>query len=166
MQLILVLSVVCWVMTLVFLCYGWRTTRYELAILHADARSLSETVTTLRSQLRTIHQAVIPLNLAIQNVLVKELTHFHTPVLDGLMAKLGPPFMLTDEEEAELLRLLTERERDMGESISPAERDAAKILPVIIRRVRRDLAHITPATALALQMGSIMPTASDGKEAS
>ena len=146
-----------WLALLGILSYSWWSNRHALALVRSEARLLTQTVATLSQQLGLIHQAVIPLNLAIQQVLVKELTHYHTPVLDALMAKLGPPLTLTEDEEQDLLRLLAEREQDMGELITAEERDAARILPVIIRRVRHDLAHTTPATILTLHMVSEMP---------
>ena len=78
-----------WLALLGILSYSWWSNRHALALVRSEARLLTQTVATLSQQLGLIHQAVIPLNLAIQQVLVKELTHYHTPVLDALMAKLG-----------------------------------------------------------------------------
>ena len=87
-------------------------------------------------QLGLIGQAVLPISTAFQAILIQELTHYHTPVLDALLVKLGPPFNLTPDEEADVLRLLEERERDLGDQISDSERDAAHILPLIMKRAK------------------------------
>jgi hypothetical protein len=70
---------------------------------------------------------------------MKQLTHYHTPRLDLLLSKLGPPFMLTAEEEHELYNLLDIRTRDMGSEIDSSEREAAAMLPLVISRVRAEL---------------------------
>ena len=146
-----------WLALLGILSYSWWSNRHALALVRSEARLLTQTVATLSQQLGLIHQAVIPLNLAIQQVLVKELTHYHTPVLDALMAKLGPPLTLTSDEEDALLRLLAEREQDMGELITAEERDAAGSCQSLFVGSVTTWPITTPSTMLTLHMVSEMP---------
>jgi hypothetical protein len=69
------------------------------------------------------------------------LTHFHTPVMDALMVKLGDvgtPPTITEEEEVELIAALKQRAEDVGPLIDEDERDAAELLPIQMRRVKRE----------------------------
>jgi len=86
-----------------------------------------------------VTQAVLPISAAFQAILIKELTHFHTPIMDALMVKLGPPLILTETEEQELVAALKKREHDMGDQISDAERDAARMLPMVMKRVKAEI---------------------------
>ena len=76
----------------------------------------------------------IPISTAFQTVLVKQMTHYHTPALDELMAKMLAE-TLTDSDRAELILALKERELDMGMLIDDSERGAAKLLPLLMERV-------------------------------
>ena len=76
----------------------------------------------------------VPISTAFQTVLVKQMTHYHTPVLDELMAKMLAE-TLTDADRVELAAALKEREQDMGSMIDASERGAAKLLPLIMERV-------------------------------
>ncbi len=111
---------------------------------HAARQSAEEHTKTvnriveLEKQLSLVSQAVVPISVAFQAILVKELTHFHTPEMDALMAKLGPPFVLTPSEGARLMVLLDERQRDMNDQISDRERDAALMLPMVMKRILVD----------------------------
>lgn len=95
-------------------------------------------ITELEQKLALVNQAVIPISTAFQAILIKELTHYHTPEMDALLVKVGPPITLTPEEEARLAVLLEERTRDMGPQISESERDAATILPAVMKRAREE----------------------------
>ena len=99
---------------------------------------LVDRVTDLERQLTSVTQQVVPISAAFQAILIKELTHFHTPEMDALMLKIGPPFTLTDGEAARLGVMLAERQRDMNDQISDSERDAAQMLPMVIKRVLAD----------------------------
>lgn len=116
-----------------------RLVRQLVAATAAELSALRSRVDTLSEQLALVSQKVIPISSALQDCLRQELTHFHTPRMDELMQKLGPPWLLTDEEELELLDLLEARERDMGDQISPSERDAARIFPIIMKRAKLEL---------------------------
>lgn len=76
---------------------------------------------------------------AAQASLVKTLTHDHAPVADKLMEKLGPPCTLTDAEEADLIVALKGRENDP--KAGPAERVAAKALPLVMELVKIEAAN-------------------------
>ena len=140
----------------VFLVLGQRQTlrlQGELTLLNTAQQTLTALVTNLQTHMIGTEHAV-PLNIALQTVLVQELTHFHTPAVDALLAKLGPPFALTEEEEAELLEAMQQREHDMGDMISENERDAAHMLPFIIKRIKREQHAMTPTTTVVLQVVS------------
>jgi hypothetical protein len=114
----------------------WQKQRDERAERLAASALLSSTLDTVTHQMALVGQQVLPITVAYQQILVKELTHFHTPDCDRLLAKLGPPFTLTASEEIQLLKALKQREDDMGDEISESERDAAHILPIIIKRIK------------------------------
>lgn len=99
----------------------------------------------------TLTANAVPINAAFQALLIKQLTHMHTPVLDDLLVKLGTvdtPPTITDEEEVKLAILLKERTKDMGPEISAQERDAATILPTVIKMVRREAEAVAAGTPI------------------
>jgi hypothetical protein len=130
--------------------------RQDMTALQAQHTTLRQALTLLEAQLAHWGEAV-PINVALQTILVKELTHYHTPEVDALLAKLGPPFRLTTEEETQLLEAMEARERDMGDEISDGEREAARMLPLVIKRVKRDAETQTPSSDLVLKVVSIVP---------
>jgi hypothetical protein len=93
----------------------------------------------LEKQIAVLGQAVQPISVAFQSMLIKELTHFHTPVMDDLMTRIGPPSTLTVEEETELAAALKERAEDPGQHIPQSEREAALMLPYVIRRAKAEV---------------------------
>jgi hypothetical protein len=95
----------------------------------------------LRERIGILSLPVQQMSAAFQVALVRQLTHFHTPKLDALLAKLGPPFALTDVEMQELIAELKAREEDMAGQIDGGEREAAKMLPAIMRRVALEKAQ-------------------------
>ena|SRR6266853_2819320 len=101
----------------------------------------------LEMSLAVIDEKVIPISTALQAILVKELTHYHTPIMDELMTRIGPPSRLSDEEEELLALALFERTQDMGLLISSSERDAALILPAIMRRAKAECALLESVKA-------------------
>jgi hypothetical protein len=116
----------------------WYGQHHERAERLAASALLSTTLDTVTHQLALVGQQVQPITQVFQAILVKELTHFHTPTVDLLLAKLGPPFTLTEEEEVQLLEALKRREQDMGDQMTESEREAAHILPAVIKRVKRE----------------------------
>jgi len=120
--------------------------RKEAAILlhttrKEEDRLLRARITELERQLAVIGSTVEPISTAFQALLIKQLTHFHTPELDALLVKVGQQsYALEPEEEARLSELLEQRTKDMGKLIDDSERDAAHMLPFVIRRVRAEAA--------------------------
>ncbi len=111
----------------------------QLAEHHAQ---LEQRVTAAERQLALVGQAVLPISTAFQAILIKELTHFHTPELDALLQRIGPPCTMTAVEAARFEVLLEARTRDMSVEISASERDAATILPAVMRRATEEYAHV------------------------
>jgi hypothetical protein len=109
--------------------------RDRIAVEH---EKLLERISQIELQSHVLAQAMIPVSAAFQAILIKELTHMHTPEMDALLVKLGPPFELTEDEADRLSILLERRTRDIGAEISASERDAAAMLPALIRRVRTE----------------------------
>jgi hypothetical protein len=97
---------------------------------------LTGRIMELERQMALVSQTSVPISAAFQSALIKDLTHFHTPEMDALMVRLGPPVILTDDEASRLEVLLCERTQNMGEEISDSERDAAAMLPLVMRRVK------------------------------
>src|SRR5678815_1345175 len=125
------------------------------AAIADDHQKLIGRVIELESKLALVNQSIIPFNTVFQSILVKELTHYHTPEMDALMVKIGPPYALTDDEAARLSVLLDERTRDMGELITERERGAALILPEIIKRARDETALLNSAEAMKMTLVSV-----------
>ena len=126
----------------------------EAARLIADGHTkLVNEVADLKERLSLVTAQVVPFSTAFQQILVAQLTHAHTPELDALMAKLGPPITLTEAEEKEMYHLLLARQQEV--EFTEEERDAATILPYVIKRARREQAQITMAEGVRLQMVGI-----------
>jgi hypothetical protein len=112
--------------------------RTAAAVLATANTALLMRVDDLERQNALISRQTIPISAAFQATLIQDLTHFHTPEMDALLVKLGPPFVLTQREVDRLIMLLEERERDLGGDVGQGERDAARMLPMVIRRVAAD----------------------------
>jgi hypothetical protein len=148
---------------IVVLCTGavtWLATRYwtQKATLTQDTlRSRGEQlamlarIELLEKQLAVVGQAVVPISAVFQQILIKELTHVRTPRMDELLVKLGPPYTLTRAEEEELWNGLEQRMNDMGDQMTASERDAARMLPFVMKRVKTEFAALV-ATALTFKM--------------
>lgn len=123
-------------MSFVAAVYWWkRNTAVRLAAAIAEDHQLVlGRLQDLETKLALVNQAVVPISTAFQAILIKELTHFHTPEMDALMVKIGPPNTLTEEDAARLAVLLKERTEDMGDEITASERGAASILPEVMKR--------------------------------
>src|SRR5258705_1944620 len=52
---------------------------------------LSNRLYTLEKSYAILNQQVVPISTALQAILVKELTHYHTPIMDALLTRIGPP---------------------------------------------------------------------------
>lgn len=130
-----------------------RRTQAQLAQNHflAEQTALIDRLIVLEKQLALVGQAVVPISTAFQAILIKELTHMHTPILDALMTKIGPPSTLSDDEFDELATALLERTMDMGDLISDSERDAAVMLPLVMKRAQREYQALTRDPSVILQ---------------
>lgn len=120
--------------------------------LAKEHEQLVHTVAELKSQLSLVSQVVTPINQAMQALLIRELTHLHTPELDALLAKLPPDGELTPEEFARLIELLAQRVDKLNGAIPESEREAAIILPYIIKRVKAEAADIANKATEAPQL--------------
>jgi hypothetical protein len=138
------------------------TTRKEAvtkaAVIAEGHEKMKDRVTELERTLAQVNAQVIPISTAFQAILIKELTHFHTPEMDALMVKIGPPNTLTPDEEKRLAALLVERTKDMGPEISDSERDAAAILPAVMKRSRIEQETIRTAESLKLKLVTVVTT--------
>lgn len=105
--------------------------------------ALLKRVDDLEKNMTVVNQVAQPLNQMYLAMLVKQLTHLHTPTLDALMAKIGPPSMLTLQEEHEMAALLKERAEALDDQIDESERDAAIMLPMVLKRANRELQEMT-----------------------
>jgi hypothetical protein len=106
--------------------------------LRSAARAREARMVELETKLAVVSASVVPISTAFQAILIKELTHHVTPEMDALLVKLGPPSTLTPEEHDRLSIMLVERTNDYGSEISPSERDAAYILPVVMKRAQEE----------------------------
>jgi hypothetical protein len=122
----------------------------QAEVIAAGHVKLEARVAELTERLSLVSAQVVPFSTAFQQILVAQLTHAHTPRLDELLAKLGPPITLTDAEEAEMYGLLTERQQEV--EFPEEERDAATMLPLVIKRARIEQAQIALAEGVRLQM--------------
>lgn len=95
--------------------------------------ALMARITELERKASATDFLVAPVAAAMQAILVKTLTHDHAPELDALLAKLSP-YSLTPEEAERIVVLLEERETEL---VNEEERDAAHILPAVIRMMVR-----------------------------
>lgn len=85
--------------------------------------------------------SVAPLAEVFRASLIKDLTHFHTPVLDDLLRRIDT---LTNPEREDMFRLLKERAVSLNGRIDEFERDAATMLPLVMRREERDRTMAAP----------------------
>lgn len=120
--------------------------------LAKEHQELVAAVAELKSQLGLVSQVVTPINQAMQALLIRELTHYHTPELDALMAKLPPDGNLTEAEQLRIIVLLRERADELNGTIPESEREAAIILPYIIKRVKVEAESIANALTDAPQL--------------
>ena len=95
---------------------------------------------TMQDQISSIALAhAVPINAAYQAMLAAELTHAHTPELDALLARAGPPSDLVPAEWERLRVMLVERYQTFDDDqVSGAERDAAFIFPFVVQRAQRE----------------------------
>lgn len=116
--------------------------------MREDKKALLARLTEVEKQTSIVKEAVIPITAAFQAILVKTLTHFHTPVMDKLMEKLGPPFTLTAKEEIQLKEELKKRAADVDDLIDQKERNAAIMLPMVMQMVKEESEILNPNVRL------------------
>lgn len=124
------------------------------------AEKRDEELNDLKRQMAILQIPVQQMNAAFQAMLVKQLTHFHTKELDQLLAKLGPPMVLTAAESDRLTTLLLQREHDLNDQIDDSERDAAHMLPMVMKRVKEEMSQAHEMKDLVLVA---VPKSSDVK---
>lgn len=98
-------------------------------------------------------KAAIPIEAAMQAMLIAKLTNAHTAEADALLKK-QTDGTLTANDAAELTKAMLHRETDMD--VSEAQRLAAKILPDMIRL--RELAEEVPINEVKTVMVTIPET--------
>jgi hypothetical protein len=138
------------------LYFALRKERINKAAHLAEANvAMVQRVSELEAKLALVNAAVIPISTAFQAILIRELTHLHTPEMDALLVKIGPPLTLTPAEEERLAVMLRERAKDKDKEIPNSERDAALILPAVMKRARAEQALLQTAQDLKLQVISV-----------
>lgn len=100
---------------------------------------LERHVTELQQRADAQSKAAIPIEAAMQAMLIAKLTNSHLPQADALLKK-ATDGTLTPDDAVEFADALTERETDTDPRIGEAQQLAAKILPDMIRL--RELAEI------------------------
>ena len=125
------------------------------------AAVISTRLMEMETKLALVNAAVVPISTAFQAILVKELTHFHTPEMDALMVKIGPPSTLSESDEARLGVMLRERMEDMGAEISDSERGAAMILPEVMKRARAEQEILASGPAPQVKLVAVIETEHD-----
>jgi hypothetical protein len=104
----------------------------------------------VESQLALLQQSIQPISVAFQSILIKQLTHYHTPKLDALLKKLGPPFALSNEEEEELITELKLRTQEVAPTVDESERVSAAMLPYVMQRVKLEREELARKQSLIL----------------
>jgi hypothetical protein len=127
--------------TLTFLM-AWLWWRKNEAVSRAkEAAAAHKVVLDDISELKTnIRLINLSRSEAFQAQLIEKLTHHHTPVIDALMAKVGPPNVLTQKEDRALTDELIKRASDPA--IDDEERLAAVLLPGVMVLVKMDQKEI------------------------
>jgi hypothetical protein len=133
------------------------TVEKEKTLQDVAQQRLIDRIVHLEIQQGSLQTTILPLSTAFQAILVKELTHFHTPEMDALLVKLGPPYNLTDEEEARLAELLVERANSLDGEIDESEKEAALILPYVMKRVKNDVRHLAKAELVIVPRTLLIP---------
>lgn len=107
----------------------------KAAAIKAASDVMSDRVKDLESQLAVLTATFTPISAAFQAVLIKQLTHFHTPEMDLMLAQAAKN-ALSNSEEKKFREMLLERAQDLNGRIDDSEREAALMLPLVMNRVR------------------------------
>ncbi len=140
-----------------WLLYWLAEKRRAARTIAADHEKALARIFDLEKQMALLNQAIVPISVAFQAILVKELTHAHTPEMDALMVKLGPPFTLSVVEAERLSILLRDRYEDQSEEIADSERDAAQMLPLVMKRILADQVNTGISAEPLVQVITTMP---------
>lgn len=114
---------------------------------------LERSVQQLEERIAEQRKAAIPIEAAMQAMLIHKLTNDHTPDADALLKKLTDN-TLTVDDAIQFAKAMEHRETDM--EVSEAQRLAAKILPDMIRL--RELAEIESAGEVKTVMVTVPET--------
>lgn len=117
------------------------------------ARAQDKRIQELEKNLAVLTETVRPFWSAAVANLVAELKHPHTPELDDLLARVGPPSDLSDKEMKRAERLLLEVAQDT--TLPASERGAAFILPTVIARATAE--YENPVEKGPVQLVTVPP---------
>ena len=111
----------------------------QLASLTGIVGPLNKNNEELQRQVTMLTASLTPISAAFQAVLIKQLTHFHTPEMDALLEKLEPTNRLEPDESERLAKLLQLRATELNGRIDESEREAALMLPMVMNRVKQGI---------------------------
>jgi hypothetical protein len=117
----------------------------------SEKRKAEDRISALETQLALITQTVTPISVAFQQILVKQLTKPHAPILDEILSRIQD-LGLNLEDQERLAELLAERVEEVD--ISEHEADAARMLPMMMRRIRHE-ASVAPPRMMVPIMVSV-----------
>jgi hypothetical protein len=123
-------------------------------------------IAALELQIGVLGSQVLPISEVFRSMLIKQLTHYHTPILDALLKKLEDK-TITEAEEVEMNAALKQRTLDMDAEISDSERDAAHMLPMLNRRIKeeeKERADPEPSPASSVQSVLVPAPASEAEK--
>lgn len=120
-----------------------RITELERSVQELQAKSDAQT------------KAAIPIEAAMQAMLIAKLTNAHMPEADALLKK-QTDGTLTPDDAIRFAEAMKERETDPDERIGEAQQLAAKILPDLIRL--KELAEKTPLSEVKTVMVTVPET--------
>ena len=115
----------------------------RIAVIVSPDNDIYARVLAVEAQLSALAAAASPLSEVVRDAIIKELTHLHTPELDALLEKVKSDTLSPDDERS-LLRLLKDRAEEPNHLVGAGERDAAIMLPPILRRIKQEKEAISP----------------------
>jgi hypothetical protein len=120
-----------------------------------DSDSIYERMRNVEAQLSALMTTATPLSKLMRDTIIKELTHSHAPELDDLLAKVKADELLPSDEQR-LFALLKERAEARDDRINMDERDAAIMLPPVMRRIKQEREN--PPVEIELRVVSVPVT--------
>ena len=130
--ILLVLSTLLSFLSAYFWFVKTQTAKDRDKALAAHDKSVAD-IFALQKEIDILQHSIQPISGAFQAMLIEKLTHEHEIESDALLVKIGPPNVLTPTETLRLGVLLDIRIADQTGRISDNEKDAATILPVVMR---------------------------------